>query len=130
PRTIAPRRRKGPKATPAGASSLNLQKCRYAFPDAGQARDQLVIVLEQRQPDVRPCCRERFDGPRIDRCVLPALEDQRRLRKYRVEGIVPETVLIEGNVQHPLGVFGVMEERQPAVVPPLGDSVRREEMVP
>ena len=54
-------------------------------PDPRQARNQLMIVVEQRQRDVRSRAGELLDRPRIDRSVAQTLEDQRRLRERRVE---------------------------------------------
>ena len=45
---------------------------------------------------------------------MQPLKDERRLRERRVEGIVPEAVFVEREVQQPLVVVGVVEERQPA----------------
>src|SRR5258708_5109332 len=88
-----------------------------------------MIIVQQRQRDVRARAREAFDRPRIDGLIPASLKNNRRLREDRVERIVPKTVFVELDMQGPLGVVGVVEERKRAQAPPFFDTPGRQEMM-
>src|SRR5262245_33414336 len=72
-----------------GRASLDEpQEVDDALPDPRQAGNQLMVVVDERQGDVGPLAREGFDRPVVDRRVAQSLEDERRLRERRGEGIV------------------------------------------
>ena len=123
------RRRTDPLPTERSSPHVTSRNAETPSQMRGRLFDQLMIVLEQRQRHVRPRPRERLDRPRIDRRVVQPLKHERRLRERRVERIVPEAVFVEREVQHPLVVVRVVEERQPAETPPLVDAFRRQQMV-
>src|SRR5262249_22606892 len=85
-----------------------------------------MIVVEQRERDVRPRPRELLDAPEIDERVAQTLEDQRRLRDGRLEGVVPETILVERDVEQPFLALRVVKEREGAFAAPFVDALGRQ----
>src|SRR5579872_4741648 len=64
------------------------------------------------------------DGP-----VSKTLKDERRLRKRRLERIVPKAVFEKTVIQQPFRIGAVMKERERAPPAPLVKSIRGQEMM-
>src|SRR5215471_4940194 len=94
----------------ASSRSLDAQKGLHLTPDARQARDELMVVVEQREPDIRTRGRKPLDVAGIDQHVPPSLKYQRRLREECTKGVVLQGVLVEGVRQHAFVAVPVVEE--------------------
>src|SRR5882762_1476775 len=96
--------RRARRRASARASLVEPEKCFYVVPDAREARDQLMVIIEQRERGVRPRLHKRLDRPIIDRLVSQSLKDERRLLDRGIERVVPQAVFVERDIQIVLSV--------------------------
>src|SRR6185436_4262433 len=110
-------------------SSFQGQKAPHRVPHQRQTRYQLMIVLEQRQRDIRSASRELLDRAGVHGSVVQALENERRLAELGSERIVPQAVFKERKIERLLFAGAVVKERQRSAAAPLYDPLRRQEVM-
>src|SRR5262249_24634068 len=81
--------------------SRQTKERRNAAPDSRQAGRQLMVIVEQRQLEVRLVGCVALDIPIVECFISKPLEDERRLLEQDTEGVVLQAVLVERVVEKP-----------------------------